>query len=65
VDFTSETALGALGHYISTPNSAFQPMNVTYGIIDGWPGRIRNKIQRYEKIAERALAKIAALATDL
>ena len=65
IDFTRETALGALGHYIATPNSAFQPMNVTYGIIDGWPGRIRNKMQRYEKIAERALAKIAALATDL
>ncbi|MBQ4075097.1 MAG: methylenetetrahydrofolate--tRNA-(uracil(54)-C(5))-methyltransferase (FADH(2)-oxidizing) TrmFO [Clostridia bacterium] len=65
LDFTRETALGALGHYISTPNSAFQPMNVTYGIIDGWPGRIRNKIQRYEKIAERALEKIAALKKEL
>lgn len=61
VDFTGETALGALARYVSTPNSAFQPMNVTYGIIDGWPGRIRNKIQRYEKIAERALEKIESL----
>ena len=65
LDFTRETALGALSHYISTPNSAFQPMNVTYGIIDGWPGRIRNKIHRYEKIAERALEKIAALKKEL
>ncbi|MBE5786656.1 MAG: methylenetetrahydrofolate--tRNA-(uracil(54)-C(5))-methyltransferase (FADH(2)-oxidizing) TrmFO [Clostridiales bacterium] len=65
VDFTRETALGALGHYVSTPNSAFQPMNVTYGIIDGWPGRIRNKIQRYEKIAERALQKIDELKAEL
>ncbi|MBE5770410.1 MAG: methylenetetrahydrofolate--tRNA-(uracil(54)-C(5))-methyltransferase (FADH(2)-oxidizing) TrmFO [Clostridiales bacterium] len=65
VDFTSQTALGALAHYISTPNSAFQPMNVTYGIIDGWPGRIRNKIQRYEKIAERALEKIDALKEEI
>jgi len=65
IDFTRETALGALGHYIATPNSAFQPMNVTYGIIDGWPGRIRNKMQRYEKIAERALERIAALKEEL
>ena len=65
VDFTSQTALGALAHYISTPNSSFQPMNVTYGIIDGWPGRIRNKIQRYEKIAERALEKIDALKEEI
>ncbi|MDD6684133.1 MAG: methylenetetrahydrofolate--tRNA-(uracil(54)-C(5))-methyltransferase (FADH(2)-oxidizing) TrmFO [Clostridiales bacterium] len=65
VDFTSHTALGALAHYISTPNSAFQPMNVTYGIIDGWPGRIRNKIQRYEKIAERALETIDTLKEEI
>ena len=65
VDFTGETALGALARYVSTPNSAFQPMNVTYGIIDGWPGRIRNKIQRYEKIAERALEKIDSLIPEL
>ncbi|MBQ6804433.1 MAG: methylenetetrahydrofolate--tRNA-(uracil(54)-C(5))-methyltransferase (FADH(2)-oxidizing) TrmFO [Clostridia bacterium] len=65
VDFTSQTALGALAHYISTPNSSFQPMNVTYGIIDGWPGRIRNKIQRYEKIAERALETIDILKEEI
>ncbi len=65
VDFTSQTALGALAHYISTPNSSFQPMNVTYGIIDGWPGRIRNKIQRYEKIAERALETIDTLKEEI
>lgn len=65
IDFTRETALGALGHYIATPNSAFQPMNVTYGIIDGWPGRIRNKLQRYEKIAERALQRIDTIVQEI
>ena len=60
-DFTRETALGALARYISAPNRDFQPMNVTYGILEGWPQRIRNKQQRYEKIAGRALERIAAL----
>lgn len=60
-DFTRETALGALAHYVSAPNQSFQPMNVTYGILEGWPQRIRNKQQRYEKIAERALERVAAL----
>ena len=55
------TAIGAMGRYISTPNSAFQPMNCTYGLLDELPvepgkRRIRNKAERYEKIAERALA---------
>ena len=57
-DFTRQTALGALGHYVSTANRNFQPMNVTFGILEGIPQRIRNKQQRYEKIAERALEKI-------
>ncbi len=65
VDFTTQTAIGALSHYVSAPNTAFQPMNVTYGIIDGWPGRIRNKMQRYEAIAQRALEKIEALKSEM
>ena len=64
-DFPRETALGALAHYVSTPNRDFQPMNVTYGIMEGWPGRIRNKQQRYEKIAERALQKVEEIRDTL
>ena len=60
-DFTGETAIGALGRYVSAQNRNFQPMNVTYGIIDPPKERIRNKQQRYEKVAERALRKIDEL----
>ncbi len=62
VDFTRRTAIGALAHYVATPNSDFQPMNVTFGLIDGLPGKfIRNKVQRYEAIANRAMDTIEAL----
>lgn len=61
--FSGKTAIGAMGRYVSTPNKRFQPMNCAFGLIDQLevaPGekRIRNKQQRYEKIAQRALAEI-------
>lgn len=61
--FSGKTAIGAMGRYVSTPNKRFQPMNCAFGLIDQLevaPGekRIRNKQQRYEKIAERALQEI-------
>lgn len=55
------TALGAMGRYVSTPNRDFQPMNCTFGLLDGLivdkqHKKIRNKQQRYEVISERSLA---------
>lgn len=65
IDFTRETAIGSLGHYVSEYNgSDFQPMNVTFGIMDAYPARIRNKQERYHRIAERALTRIDALHPD-
>ncbi len=58
-DFTSETAIGALGHYVAEYNGAdFQPMNVTFGIMDPLKERVRNKQERGERIAERALKRV-------
>ena len=62
VDFTSETAIGALGHYVAEYNGGdFQPMNVTFGIMDPLSERVRGKQERGERIAERALNRIRAL----
>ena len=56
VDFTAKTAIGALGHYVSGyVGDDFQPMNVTFGIMESLPERIRKKANRYAKVAERAL----------
>ena len=65
-DFPRTTALGALAHYVSAQNQNFQPMNVTYGIMEGWPERVRGgKQARYEKIAERALETIEQMKPGL
>ena len=62
IDFTAETAIGSLGHYVSEfTGKDFQPMNVTFGIMDAYPERIRNKQERYHKIAERSLERIRAI----
>ena len=65
VEFPTATAIGALSHYISTPNSDFQPMNITFGLIDGLDKRVRNKAQRYELISQRAIAILRDLSAKL
>ena len=54
-----ETILGALARYISDESvKDFQPMGANMGILPPLPERIRDKSQRYEAIAERALTSL-------
>ena len=56
LDFTAKTAIGSLGHYVAEYlGDDFQPMNVTFGIMDPLKKRIRNKRERYALLAEQAL----------
>ena len=61
VVFPKETVIGALADYISTPNENFQPMNANFGILPQLEDRIRNKQERYEKLANISLNKIQDL----
>ncbi|MDO4572821.1 MAG: methylenetetrahydrofolate--tRNA-(uracil(54)-C(5))-methyltransferase (FADH(2)-oxidizing) TrmFO [Clostridia bacterium] len=64
LDFTRRTAIGALGHYVAEyAGSDFQPMNVTFGIMEPLGERIRNKQERCQKLADRALAIVKELKT--
>ncbi|BAH81499.1 glucose inhibited division protein A [Streptococcus dysgalactiae subsp. equisimilis GGS_124] len=58
--FPQTTAIGSLPHYVTHADSKhFQPMNVNFGIIKELEGpRIRDKKERYEAIASRALADL-------
>lgn len=59
IDFTSYTAIGGLAHYISENSlGKFQPMNVTFGIIEPLNEKIRKKKEKNEKISKRAIEKI-------
>ena len=60
VVFPRTTAIGSLPYYVThTESKHFQPMNVNFGIIKELEGpRIRDKKERYEVIANRALADL-------
>lgn len=58
VTFPKETMIGALSEYISTENLNFQPMNANFGILPELGIRIKDKKERYGRLAERSLEKI-------
>lgn len=62
LDFTDETAIGALSHYVSNAATRdFQPMNVNYGIMAPLKIRIRNKQEKNKLISERALNTLKSI----
>ncbi len=66
VDFTRLTATGGLAHYISEGSTGdFQPMNVTFGIIDPLEKRVRKKREKNALISQRALEKIEEIKKQL
>ena len=56
--FPKETIIGALADYISTENLNFQPMNANFGILPPLEQKIKDKQERYAKMAERSLSRI-------
>lgn len=59
IDFTRQTALGAMGHYVSEYcGKDFQPMNINFGIMDGMENAPRKKEERYTLISQRAIETI-------
>lgn len=59
--FTGDTVLGALTRHVTSPTTDFQPMNANFGILDKLDQRIRGKRNRYEKLAEKSLARISEI----
>ena len=63
VDFPQETAIGALGLYISggSVSGNFQPMNINFGIISPLGYRVKGKRNKNAEISKRALEIIDRL----
>ncbi|WP_335870706.1 FADH(2)-oxidizing methylenetetrahydrofolate--tRNA-(uracil(54)-C(5))-methyltransferase TrmFO [Bacillus sp. 2205SS5-2] len=59
VEFPHETAIGSMARYITTANSKnFQPMNANFGLFPDLEKRHKNKQERNEAHAKRALETI-------
>jgi len=62
VEFPQETAIGALGLYISDErHTGFQPMNINFSIIAPLQQRVRKKSEKNLAIANRSLEIIERL----
>jgi methylenetetrahydrofolate--tRNA-(uracil-5-)-methyltransferase len=58
-EFPQETAIGALGWYISGGAVGdFQPMNVNFGILTPLGYRVKGKAAKNQELSNRALAII-------
>ena len=53
--FDENNMIGMLAKYISSPNDKFGPMNANFGIMPELDEKIRDKKERYQKIADRSL----------
>ena len=66
VDFPPETAVGALGLYVSNPSvTSFQPMNINFGIIPPLDHRVRGKRNKNAELAGRSLEIIGRIKEEV
>jgi methylenetetrahydrofolate--tRNA-(uracil-5-)-methyltransferase len=57
--FPAESALGALGHYVSHSEArGYQPANIAFGLLPELGSRVRDKARRRGLLARRALAAL-------
>lgn len=64
IDFTKDTALGALQHHISTASSHFVPMNINFGLFNPLKLHVKRK-ERNEAYALRSLNILNKIKGDL
>ena len=66
IDFPQETAIGALGLYVSNPSvGVFQPMNINFGIIPPLDHRVKGKRNKNAELSQRSLAVIDTLREEV
>ena len=58
VTFSKETMIGSLASYISEEKENFQPMNANFGILPALDLKIKDKKERYMRLAKRAIENI-------
>ena len=66
IDFPQETAIGALGLYVSNQSiTQFQPMNINFGIIPSLDHRVKGKRNKNAELSQRSLAVIEQLKEEV
>ncbi len=66
IDFPRETAIGALGLYVSNQSvTSFQPMNINFGIIPPLDHRVKGKRNKNAELAARSLEIIGQIREEV
>ena len=66
IDFPQETAIGALGLYVSNESvGSFQPMNINFGIMPQLGYRVKGKRNKNAELSKRSLEKIGTLQEEV
>ena len=66
IDFPQETAIGALGLYVSNESvGSFQPMNINFGIMPQLGYRVKGKRNKNTELSKRSLEKIGTLQEEV
>ena len=66
INFPQETAIGALGLYISNQSiTQFQPMNINFGIIPPLDHRVKGKRFKNAELSQRSLAVVDQLKEEV
>ena len=63
--FPDTTMLGSLSKYVSTENKNYQPMNANFGILKPLEERIKDKKEKYKKLADIAIDSIEKVKLEL
>ena len=66
IDIPQETAIGALGIYVSNESvGSFQPMNINFGIMPQLGYRVKGKRNKNAELSKRSLEKIGTLQEEV
>ena len=66
IDFPAETAIGALGLYVSNQSVVnFQPMNINFGIMPQLGYRVKGKRNKNAELSRRSLAVIETMKEEV
>ena len=66
VDFPAETAIGALGLYVSNDSVGdFQPMNINFGIIPPLDHRVKGKRNKNAELSQRSLEILSTIEQEV
>lgn len=66
LDFPRETAIGALGLYVSNESvTVFQPMNINFGIIPPLDHHVKGKRNKNAELSRRSLDRIEKMKEEV